>query len=112
MQSNIFHFSGLLSTAIYYNATITTKGETVPLREAVQNFFNSKAWKETKETLSQLYNYYTHHGWRALWEEFLTAFDPQGEAHAYEVFHLFYCQSFNYIYNCVETACGILNCTH
>ena len=78
--------TGAISAGIYYNATITTKeGETVPLREAVHNFFTSPAWKETKETLNQFYTYYSHHGWKALWNEIVDALDPQGEANAYKV---------------------------
>lgn len=81
-----FHITGAVSTSIYYNATVTTKdGETVPLREAVQHFFNSPAWKESKETMKQIYEYYKHHGWKAIWKELVSAFDPQGEAHAYQV---------------------------
>ncbi|XP_067933292.1 dnaJ homolog subfamily C member 22-like [Watersipora subatra] len=78
-------YLGAVSSSIFYNATITSKGETVPLREAVENFFTSPAWKETKDTLNQLYNYYKHHGWKTIWEEIVSAMDPQGEAHAYEV---------------------------
>ncbi|XP_067931671.1 dnaJ homolog subfamily C member 22-like [Watersipora subatra] len=78
-------YLGAVSSSVYYNATITSKGETVPLREAVENFFTSPAWKETKDTLNQLYNYYKHHGWKTIWEEIVSAIDPQGEAHAYEV---------------------------
>lgn len=76
----------LWSAAIYLNASITTKdGEQVPVREAVNNFFNSPAWQETKDTLKQLYDYYQVHGWNKVWEEFVQALDPEGETHAYKV---------------------------
>lgn len=76
----------MCGTALYFNASITTKeGETVPLREAVHNFFKSPAWKETKQTMYQFYAYYQHNGWRKLWQEIVDALDPQGEANAYKV---------------------------
>lgn len=84
----------------------------MPLREAVQNFFHSKAWKDTKDTFQQIYNYYQHNGIKAIWEEILSAFDPSGENHAYEVSYKFeiptcyYSMIFIVIYHFVQAQHG------
>lgn len=71
---------------MYYNASVTTKdGESVPLRVAMHNFFKSPAWAETKDTIKQIWAYYKHNGWKSIWQEIVSAFDPQGEANAYKV---------------------------
>ncbi|XP_041374208.1 dnaJ homolog subfamily C member 22-like [Gigantopelta aegis] len=79
----------LLTSTIYFNATVTVKdGETVPLREAIQNFFKSPVWSDTKEQFHRLYNYYQANGWHKIWEEIMSALDPAGEANAYKVLEL------------------------
>lgn len=84
--------------AIYQTASITTKdGEEIPLREAIPNFFNSPAWAEMKESLTQLYKFYQVHGFERLWDEFVEKIDPTGEAHAYKVELKIHVQCYMYI---------------
>ena len=76
----------LLASTIYFNASVTIKDEeTVPLHEAIHNFFKSPAWSDTKEQFQRLYNYYQAHGWHKIWEEVMAMLDPAGEANAYKV---------------------------
>lgn len=76
----------LWSSVIYFNAKITTKeGDEVPLREAINNFFTSPAWEDTKKSFKDLYNYYQHHGWENLWNRVVDSLDPLGENKAYKV---------------------------
>ena len=71
---------------MYYNATVTTSdGEEVPLRVAINNFFSSPAWKETKETLHTIWLHMKAKGWRNIFEEIIKAVDPEGETNAYKV---------------------------
>lgn len=82
-------YLSLWSSAIYFNATITTKeGDEVPLREAVHNFFTSPAWEDTKEQLRNLYKYYQAHGWQNIWNKVVESLDPLGETKAYKVLKL------------------------
>lgn len=87
----VLTFCGLLylslwSSAIYFNATITTKeGDEVPLREAIHNFFTSPAWADTKESFRNLYKYYQEHGWENLYNKIVDSLDPLGESKAYKV---------------------------
>ncbi|XP_050419142.1 dnaJ homolog subfamily C member 22 [Patella vulgata] len=79
-------YYSLWISAIYFNGTITTKDEeTVLIRDAVNNFFKSPAWAETKDSLWKLYEFYNIHGWHKLWEELVEIFDPVGEKNAYKV---------------------------
>ncbi|ESO87977.1 hypothetical protein LOTGIDRAFT_179176 [Lottia gigantea] len=85
----ILLYLSLLCSTIYFNAYITTKDEEkVYLRDAVNNFFKSPAWEETKDSFTRLYNYYKVNGWGKLWEEVIEAFDPKGENNAYKVLGL------------------------
>ncbi|KAK3082625.1 hypothetical protein FSP39_000660 [Pinctada imbricata] len=75
--------------SIYFNASITTRdGESIPLREAIPNFFNSPAWADTKETFKQIYDYYKIHGFSKMYEEIVEKLDPTGEANALKVLEL------------------------
>lgn len=77
----------LWGSSIYFKATITTNdGESVPLRVALNNFFNSPAWTQTKETLSRLWEHIKINGWKHVFEEFVAVLDPEGETHAYKVY--------------------------
>ncbi|XP_076089334.1 dnaJ homolog subfamily C member 22-like [Mytilus galloprovincialis] len=78
-------YLSLWSSAIYFNATITTKeGDEVPLREAINNFFTSPAWADTKESFRNLYKYYQEHGWENLYNKIVDSLDPLGESKAYK----------------------------
>lgn len=74
------------TSALYFNAKITSSyGEDVPLREALQNFFTSPAWKDTKEAFYRIWQHIQTNGWKEFYEHLLNVFDPEGEANAYEV---------------------------
>jgi DnaJ family protein C protein 22 len=87
----VLGFCGLIylsmwSSLLYNNVQVTSAdGEKIKLRDAVQNFFKSPAWAETKETFHQMYDYYQFHGFEKMWDEFMKALDPEGEANAYKV---------------------------
>ena len=79
-------YLSLWTSAIYFNANITTKdGDDVPLRDAVHNFFTSPAWKDKNERFRNLYRHYQFHGLKDLWNETVTVFDQIGEGKAYKV---------------------------
>ncbi|KAL5006112.1 hypothetical protein ScPMuIL_017270 [Solemya velum] len=82
-------YFGLWGSAIYFNASIRTDyGESVPVRIAIQNFFNSPAWKEMKDSLNHLYEYYKVHGWKHILDEVIKHLDPEGEQNAYSTLGL------------------------
>ncbi|KAL3855005.1 hypothetical protein ACJMK2_014237 [Sinanodonta woodiana] len=81
-------YLSMWGSAIYFNASVTRNGETIPVREAINHFFNSPAWAETKETFWKLYDYYKVHGWSKMWEQIVESLDPTGEGHAYNVLEL------------------------
>lgn len=82
-------YLSMWTSVIYLNCSVTNEhGETIPLREAIPNFFKSPAWQNMKETFSKLYEYYKIHGWKKLWEAFVEAIDPTGEVNAYRVLGL------------------------
>ncbi|XP_069108632.1 dnaJ homolog subfamily C member 22-like [Argopecten irradians] len=82
-------YLSMWTSVIYSNCSITNEhGETIPLREAIPNFFKSPAWDNMKETMNKLYEYYKLYGWQRLWQQFVEAMDPTGEANAYRVLGL------------------------
>ncbi|XP_074646691.1 dnaJ homolog subfamily C member 22-like [Tubulanus polymorphus] len=82
-------YLSLWSSMLYHNASVTTTdGKTIKLKDAIQYFFKSPMWTELKDTLKQLYQFYTTHGFDRLWEEFVKSIDPEGEANAYKVLEL------------------------
>lgn len=73
----------------YFNAEITTEdGETIKIRDSINHFFKSPAWLEFKNTLWQLYEEGQRNGWRNLYDEFVKALDPKGEANARKVLNV------------------------
>ncbi|CAG2197451.1 DNAJC22 [Mytilus edulis] len=60
------------------------RGDEVPLREAINNFFTSPAWADTKESFRNLYKYYQEHGWENLYNKIVDSLDPLGESKAYK----------------------------
>ncbi|OWF45497.1 dnaJ homolog subfamily C member 22-like [Mizuhopecten yessoensis] len=82
-------YLSLWTSVIYLNCSVTNEhGETIPLREAIPNFFKSPAWENMKGTISKLYEYYKLYGWNKLWQQIVEAMDPTGEANAYKVLDL------------------------
>ena len=75
---------------LYFNASITTEdGETIKLRDTVDNFFNSRVWKDFKATLGHIYEDAKLRGWQNVWNDFVKALDPEGEENAYQVGNYF-----------------------
>ncbi len=77
-------FSGLLVSAVYFNASITTQeGETVKVREAISNFFKSPYWKQLKKSFWAdfwgLWNEYKENGWESAYHRLMVLADFQGE---------------------------------
>ncbi|XP_072047308.1 dnaJ homolog subfamily C member 22-like [Amphiura filiformis] len=71
---------------LYFNASVTTEdGETIKLRDSIDNFFNSRVWKDFKETLRNIYEDAKVRGWQNVWNDFVKAMDPEGEENAYQV---------------------------
>ena len=71
---------------LYFNASVTTEdGETIKLRDSIDNFFNSRAWKEFKETMKQVWQHARARGFANAWNDFVKAMDPEGEENAYQV---------------------------
>jgi len=76
----------LWTSFLYFNAAITYKdGEKIQLRDAVNHFFKSPAWLDFKKTMWDIYGKAQKQGWRNIYHEFVTAFDPTGETNAYKV---------------------------
>ncbi|XP_076449447.1 dnaJ homolog subfamily C member 22-like [Babylonia areolata] len=79
-------YLSMWGSALYFNATVTTKdGESVPLREALNNFFTSPAWTQTKESLYLIWQNIRVNGWRTFYEQLVQSIDPQGETNAYRI---------------------------
>jgi len=73
-------------SALYYNASFSTAdGESVKLRVAAKNFFNSIAWHELSDVVHRLYHHFRANGLWYVWSQLMEALDPLGEQHAYEV---------------------------
>lgn len=87
----VLYFCGLLylslwSAVLLLNVKVTSNdGTQVPLREAVENFFHSPAWKEMKQSLHDLYQFCQYNGWGTCWSHLISLIDPTGESHAYRV---------------------------
>ena len=77
-------YTTLLVSTIYFNANITTeKGEKIKLREAINNFFKSPAWKQLKKSfwanLWDVWDQYKKDGWTAAHKRLMVLADFQGE---------------------------------
>ena len=77
-------FSTLLCSAFYFNATVETEdGETVKVREALNNFFRSPHWKQIKESfwrsISDIWQEFREKGWEGARKRILVLADVQGE---------------------------------
>ncbi|XP_072181088.1 dnaJ homolog subfamily C member 22-like [Diadema setosum] len=76
-------------SAIYYNMKVTTaEGESIRVKDALNHFFESPAWKDFKEVLGHVVNLIWERGWREAYREFVEALDPEGEAAAYKTLEL------------------------
>lgn len=83
-------YGGLLASALYFNATITTpEGESVKVREAVNNFFKSPTWGRLKKSFwlfwQEIWAEFREKGWEAALDRLLILADVQGEERARRV---------------------------
>ena len=79
----------LILSGVYYNATIETDdGETVKVREAVNHFFNSPAWRELKKSFWKIYADMWREGWEGARRSFIDLADVTGEDSALETLKL------------------------
>lgn len=79
-------YLSLWTSVLLLNVKVTSNdGTQVPLREAVENFFHSPAWKEMKQSMHELYQFCQHNGWNTCWSQLIELIDPTGESHAYRV---------------------------
>jgi len=77
-------YSALWFMVFSHNAHVTTRdGQTILVKDAIKNFFNSPAWEEMKDTFYALCMGLKTHGYKHAWDEFVIKIDPEGETHAY-----------------------------
>ena len=81
-------FVGLCGCYIYFNASVETEdGETIKIRDAIDNFFNSPAWQQIKTAfwvlLCDMYESWKTGGFDNAWSRFKNMADIEGEDHAY-----------------------------
>ena len=82
-------FVGLCCSFVYFNASLETEeGETIKVREAIDNFFNSPAWQQLKTAfwtlLVDMYEAWRTDGFERAWSRFKSLADIEGEDHAYD----------------------------
>ena len=80
-------FVALLFSYFYFNATVTTNdGETVKIREAVNNFLRSPYWKQLKKAfwlnLWDIWDEFRNNGWKAGTDRLRVLADFGGEERA------------------------------
>ncbi len=83
--SCVILFGSLLCSSIYFNGSVTTEeGETVRIREAMNNFFKSNYWKELKasfwKSAKEIWEEYRRGGWEGARERVIILSDIQGES--------------------------------
>ena len=81
-------FIVLCGCFIYFNATVETEdGETIKVRDAIDNFLNSPAWQQIKSALwvllVDIYESWKTGGYEEAWNKFKYLADIEGEDHAY-----------------------------
>lgn len=81
-------FAGLCCCFIYFNASIETEdGETIKVRDAIDNFFNSPAWQQIKTAfwalLVDIYESWQTGGFDNAWSRLKNMADIEGEDYAY-----------------------------
>lgn len=77
---------GCFATSFFlHNATITIDGQTTPLKDAITNFFKSRAFQDLKTFFIRMWHIYRLYGFQRLKEEFLFGVDAYGITRAYEV---------------------------
>lgn len=81
-------FAGLCCSFIYFNAELETEdGETIKVRDAIDNFLNSPAWQQIKTAfwvlLADIFESWRTGGYEKAWTRFKTMADIEGEESAY-----------------------------
>lgn len=81
-------FIGLCGSFVYFNASVETEdGETIKVRDAIDNFLNSPAWQQIKTAfwvlLTDMYESWRAGGFENAWSKFKNLADIEGEDHAY-----------------------------
>ncbi len=67
-------YLSLWGSFMYFNLRITNEhGESIPFRDSVANLANSPMFRELRDSLRHLYQYYKVHGWQTLWNEVHTS---------------------------------------
>ena len=82
VSSSLFVF--LLGSAFYFNGAVDTEdGETVKVREALNNFFRSPHWKQIKasfwNSVNDVWQEYWERGWEGAKRRLYVMADVQGE---------------------------------
>ena len=73
-------FYGLTGSYFYFNASVTTEdGETIKIREAVNNFLQSPAWEELKQSVWKIFEDYQKEGWNGAKRRMVILADVEGE---------------------------------
>lgn len=82
-------FCSLLSSYVYFNATVVTQdGDKIKVREAVHNFFRSPAWTKLKQSFWQLYEEYQNEGWEGVKRRLTILSDLEGEERSLEILNV------------------------
>lgn len=82
-------FSGLFVSGVYFNASVeTADGETVKVREAVNNFLKSPHWREIKKSMWKVYEDFRAEGWEGASRRIVLLADVEGEEHSLQVLGL------------------------
>ena len=81
-------FIALCCSFIYFNASVETEdGETIKVRDAIDNFLNSPAWQQIKTGLwilmTDMFESWRTGGYEKAWKKFVDLADIEGEDHAY-----------------------------
>ena len=82
-------FCGMCGSSVYFNLTVETQdGETVKVREALNNFFKSPAWQEIKKSFWMIWDEYKQGGWEGARRKMIILADVEGEERAFKILGL------------------------
>ncbi|XP_055331823.1 dnaJ homolog subfamily C member 22-like [Paramacrobiotus metropolitanus] len=82
-------YLALWGSFLYFNASWTNPdGTRTSVRDAVDNFFHSKAWLDMKNSFEQLRVYVQHHGWQNVLYQLIEFMDVNGDTRAYQILEI------------------------
>eukprot|EP00054_Salpingoeca_dolichothecata_P001364 m.18901 g.18901 ORF g.18901 m.18901 type:complete len:383 (-) comp12120_c0_seq1:94-1242(-) len=81
-------FLALCGSWFYFNCSVEQDGETVRIRDSIDNIFKSPAWAQLKVLMRQRFNTLYEKGFNAFWNEVLDDLDLRGEQRAYSTLGL------------------------